>query len=167
MKLNRVLPMLALAASLTFVQFAVAQQTLSPSIQSVHVECRVANGQTHTVRVVMTSNPSVYAASAIYNYRYSFQNSGTGQVSTFYLGPMLSPTLTTFPLMAGNYNLTVALSTTGVANAPALPGHAMAVYNNIKVPATVSTHGRGTGCEFASAINRPNQIAPGLKPQAN
>lgn len=131
------------------------------AIDSVNVECKVVSGQTHTVRVVMVYPPAPPSSS--YDYRYSFQNSGTGQISTFYYGLLNS--LQTFPLQAGSYNLAVAYSISGVPNAPAHPG-SVVYWNNIKVPATVSTLGRGTGCEFASAANRANQIAP-AKPKTN
>lgn len=71
------------------------------AIDSVNVECKVVSGQTHTVRVVMVYPPAPPSSS--YDYRYSFQNSGTGQISTFYYGLLNS--LQTFPLQAGSYNL--------------------------------------------------------------
>lgn len=153
----------ALVGSLTFVQFASAA---SLAIESVNVECKVVNGQTHTVRVAMVYNPATLGFPVGVNHRYSFQNTGTGQISTFYYGSLHSPALTTFPLPQGSYNLTVAFSNESVMNAPALPG-SVVYWNNIKVPATVSTHGRGTGCEFASIANRANQIAPAVKPKTN
>ncbi len=149
----------ALVGSLTFVQFVSAA---SMSIDSVNVECKVVSGQTHTVRVVMAYPPA--RPSSGYVYRYSFQNVGTGQISTFYYGLLYG--LQTFPLQVGSYNLTVTFSDSGVQNAPALPG-SVVYWNNIKVPATVSTHGRGTGCEFASVANRTNQVAPAAKPKTN
>lgn len=149
----------ALVGSLTFVQFVSAA---SMSIDSVNVECKVVSGQPHTVRVVMAYPPAL--PSGDFDYRYSFQNVGTGQISTFYYGLLYG--LQTFPLQAGRYNLTVTFSVSGVPNAPAHPG-SVVYWNDIKVPATVSTHGRGTGCEFASVANRANLIAPAVKPKTN
>lgn len=97
------------------------------------------------------------------DYGFEFQNAGTGQATRFQHPSMAS--LMSFPLPPGTYNLTVMyVASDGWY---VVPGHGKATRNNIKVPATVSAHGRGSGCEFASAANRANQIAPAAKPKTN
>lgn len=152
MKFNRALPLLSLIASVAFVQGADAQQTLPtpPSIHAVHVECTVSNNQTYTVRVVTAFNAA--AANGPYAYRYSFKNSVTGQNSIFYANsnnPNPNPWVGVFPLQSGRYELMVAWSQKNVANAPPLPGVAVALYDGIRVPVTVLTPGIGSGCRFS------------------
>lgn len=164
MKFNSALPLLALAGCLTFVQSVAAS---SPTISSLHVECKVVSAETRTVRVVMNWQMGLQPSM---DYRFAFQNTGTGQVNTFYHDTMAGEQgvtgTFTFPLPQGSYNLAITYSNQDVPNAPALPGPA-AYWNGIKVTATVSTHGRGTGCEFAGVANRANQIAPEVKPKTN
>lgn len=150
MKFNRALPLMALIASVAFVQGADAQQTppTAPSIHAVHVECTVSNNQTYTVRVVMAFNSA--AANGPYAYRYSFKNSATGQNSIFYPNSNNpNPWVGVFPLQSGKYELMVAWSQKNVANAPPLPGVAVALYDGIRVPVTVLTPGIGSGCRFS------------------
>lgn len=156
MKFNNILPLLALAGSLCLVQTAVAQ---TPNLQSVLLECRIVNSQTHTVRAVL----DWASASHSFDYGFEFQNAGTAQITRFQMSPMAS--LHSFPLPQGTYNLTVMY--VGTDGWYVAPGHGKATWSNIQVPATVSTHGRGSGCEFASVANRANQIAPAIKPKTN
>jgi hypothetical protein len=149
MKFNRALPLMALIASVAFVQGADAQQTppTAPSIHAVHAECTVSNNQTYTVRVDMAFNS---AANGPYAYRYSFRNSATGQNSIFYTNSNNpNPWVGVFPLQSGKYELMVAWSQKNVANAPPLPGVAVALYDGIRVPVTVLTPGIGSGCRFS------------------
>ena len=133
MKLRKTL-FLGVVGCIAFANPVLAQSSL-PGIQSVSVQCVLSGGvvppEFLTVQVTFVS---------LVNFlTFEFRDVVTGQTKTYTPAPgYLTVHL---PVPPGTYNLTVK-QVSGT--------HPQALWNNIVVPPTVSTNGRGTGCQFVS-----------------
>lgn len=146
MRLNNMIPVLAVMAGLLLPQSAAAVETvvLIPKLASVEVTCQFKDGANHTVQIRTEQNYPMFGVGLTFQQRvdYMFRNSVSNQTLTF--TKTVGDRLPSFPLPRGIYDLTIAFAD---QNGP-LRGTAQILYKGISVPQILSTSGRGSGCAF-------------------
>lgn len=136
----------ALVLAVPTTAFALA----TPGIASVSVQCEIIQGAPNVLDTVRINFDSMIHM----GLEFDFRNVATGQTVSFQLIANTWPS-NPFPVPPGTYNLTVRQN---------YGQHSWSVWNNIVVPHTVSTNGKGTGCRFLSPGETP---ASGPVPMRN